>query len=149
MNLSKDFTLAELTKSSTALRLGIDNNPDSAQIDCLKALAKNILQPIRDEFGPYRVSSGFRCLELNRELRSKDTSQHIMGQAADFEVHGIDNYELACWINQEISFDKLILEFYTKGKPSSGWVHCSHRAYGNRIKCLTISNGKTQIGLIA
>jgi len=131
MNLSKNFTLAELTKSSTALRLGIDNSCGFERL-ALERLAENILQPVRDKFGAYTVSSGYRGIELNRVIGSKDTSQHIFGEAADFEIVGVNNYHLYAWIEVHLIFDQLILEFYEEGDPSSGWIHCSYVEGNNR-----------------
>ena len=95
MQLSKNFSLLELTKSQTAERKGIDNTPNADHIYNLTALAENILQPVRDEWGSFIVSSGFRSVALCQEIGSKSTSQHAQGEAADFEVAGVDNYKLA------------------------------------------------------
>ena len=92
MQLSQNFTLAELTKSQTAERKGIKNVPNSEAIENLKMLAENILQPIRNEFGSFIVSSGYRCPELSIAIGSSKTSQHCTGSAADFEVANVDNY---------------------------------------------------------
>jgi hypothetical protein len=62
---------------------------------------------------------------IRRSLPFHDRSQHIIGQAADFEIPGIDNYTLAEWIHRNLNYDQLILEFYTGG--NSGWIHCSYR----------------------
>lgn len=126
MELSPNFTLAELIKSQTAERKGIDNYPEPSHIDNLKLLAENILQPIRDKFGPFIVSSGYRSPELCVAVGSTIKSQHAKGQAADFEVSGIDNYDLARWIESNLPFDQLILECYKPGDKNSGWVHCSY-----------------------
>ena len=150
MNLSPNFTLAELTKSQVALRHGIDNTPDDAAVANLKLVAENILQPVREHYGiPFAPSSGFRCLELNRILKSKDTSQHVLGQAVDIEVPGVSNFDLAEWICDTLSFDQVILECYTKGEPSSGWVHCSYVGASNRMATLTFANRTYSEGLIA
>lgn len=137
MRLSMNFTLAELTKSSTALRLGIDNTPDERQLENLTHLVKTILQPVRTNNGPVTVSSGLRVLALNRAVGSKDNSQHIKGNAADFEVVGQDNYTIAKWIEENLDFDQLILEFYTPGQPSSGWIHCSSVHHRSNRKIVT------------
>lgn len=144
MNLSHNFSLDELTKSQTAERMDIDNTPDEEQIENLKSLCENILQPIRDKFGiPFAPSSGFRSVALCEAIGSKSTSQHAKGQAADFEVPTISNYDLACMIRDEMDFDQLILECYKKGDPNSGWVHCSYRNDGqNRKQCLTYQRGE-------
>jgi len=147
MKLSNNFSLSEFTKSDTAIRLGIDNVPSNDHIDGLTELCENILQPVRNHFGSVRVNSGFRCLLLNRALKSNDTSQHVMGEAADIEVNGVSNYDLACWIRDNTEFDKCILEFYTSGEPSSGWVHVSFRE-DNRKETYTISKSGTNKGLI-
>ena len=125
MNLTRNFTLSELTKSDTAIRKGIDNNPNADQIEKLKALCENILQPIRDHFGRVKFTSGFRSPELCLAITSSINSQHAKAEAADFECPGVDNAELADWIHKNLPYDQLILEFYTPGEPNSGWIHCS------------------------
>ena len=125
MNLTRNFTLSELTKSDTAIRKGINNNPSAEQIEKLKSLCENILQPVRDHFGRVKITSGFRSEELCLAIGSSARSQHAKAEAADFECPGVDNAELADWIHKNLSYDQLILEFYTPGEPNSGWIHCS------------------------
>ena len=125
MNLTRNFTLSELTKSDTAIRKGIDNNPNAEQIEKLKTLCEKILQPVRDHFGRVKVTSGFRSPILCQAIGSSVNSQHAKAEAADFEVVGVDNCELADWINRELEWDQLILEYYVPGEPNSGWIHCS------------------------
>ena len=125
MNLSRNFTLSELIKSDTAIRKGINNNPNAEQIEKLKLLCENILQPVRDHFGRVKVTSGFRSVELCTAIGSSANSQHAKAEAADFECPGVDNAELADWIHKNLPYDQLILEFYTPGEPNSGWIHCS------------------------
>jgi len=125
MNLSRNFTLSELTKSDTAIRKGINNNPNAEQVEKLKALCENILQPVRDHFGRVKITSGFRSSELCIAIGSSVNSQHAKAEAADFECPGVDNAELADWIHKNLPYDQLILEFYTPGEPNSGWIHCS------------------------
>ena len=120
MNLSRNFTLQELIKSDTAIRLDINNNPNSGQIEKLKDLCENILQPVRDHFGRVKVTSGFRSEALCIKIGSSVNSQHAKAEAADFECMGTDNAELADWIYNNLEFDQLILEFYTPGEPNSG-----------------------------
>ena len=145
MNLSRNFTLQELIKSDTAIRLDINNNPNSGQIEKLKALCENILQPVRDHFGRVKVTSGFRSEQLCLKIGSSVNSQHAKAEAADFEWLGTDNAELADWIYSNLNYDQLILEFYTPGIPDSGWVHVSYKPEGNRKSVLTAmkENGKT------
>ncbi len=125
MNLSRNFSLQELIKSDTAIRKGIDNNPNADQIEKLKTLCETIVQPVRDQFGRVKVTSGYRSPELCVAIGSSVNSQHAKAEAADFECPGIDNAELADWIQKELSYDQLILEYYTPGEPNSGWIHCS------------------------
>ena len=137
MKLSANFELFELTKSQVADRKGISNNPSPDHIDNLKSLCINILQPIRSEFDrPVIISSGFRSAELCIAIGSKPTSQHSEGKAADLEIPGIDNMELAMWIKNNLNFDQLILEFYKDGEPNSGWVHVSWAGEDNRNQTL-------------
>ena len=147
MKLSKNFSLKELTRSQTAIRHGIDNSPTLDQLVCLTALTTAILQPIREVHGRVDINSGLRVLELNRKIGSSDSSQHVLGMAADLECPSIDNLKLAQWIEQNLTFDQLILEFYEKGEPTSGWIHVSYNNQGeNRGRVLTASrvDGKTQ-----
>ena len=127
MQITANFSLDEMTKSQTALRKGINNMPDPIHLHNLHGLCHNILQPVRQNFGrPVTVSSGFRSIELCLAIGSSSASQHAKGQAADFEVIGIDNKEVAEWIRDNLDFDQLILEFYNEGEPQSGWIHCSY-----------------------
>ena len=147
MKLSKNFSLKELTRSQTAIRHGIDNSPTLDQLVCLTALTTAILQPIREVHGRVDINSGLRVLELNRKIGSSDSSQHVLGMAADLECPSIDNLQLAKWIEENLKFDQLILEFYEKGEPTSGWIHVSYNNQGeNRGRVLTASrvDGKTQ-----
>ena len=146
MILSRNFTLQELIKSDTAIRRGIDNNPNADQIEKLKALCENILQPVRDHFGRVKVTSGYRSPELCQAIGSSINSQHAKAEAADFEVVGTDNAELADWIKRELEYDQLILEYYTPGEPNSGWIHCSYIPEGRRAQFLHAfkSEGKTK-----
>ena len=136
MNLSRNFTLQELTKSDTAIRKGINNNPSAGQIEKLKLLCENILQPVRDHFGRVKVTSGYRSPELCAAIGSSVNSQHAKAEAADFECVGVDNAELFDWIKDNLEPDQLILEFYTPGEPNSGWIHCSWIPEGRRASFL-------------
>ena len=148
IRVAPNFTLPELTKSSTADRMGLDNTPASDQIlVTLTTVANHILQPVRDHFGPVRVNSGDRGPALNKAVGGSSKSQHCHGEAADFECSRVGNDELAEWVRDNLEFDQLILEFYQQGKPSSGWVHCSYKTNGdNRQKVMTALrvHGKTQ-----
>ncbi len=132
--LSPNFTLEEMVKSQTAERKGIPNTPELHHIEAMEMLCEKILQPIRDEFGPFMVSSGYRSPELCIAIGSSLDSQRAKGEAADFEVPGIDNYDLAKWIEDNLDYDQLILECYIGG--NSGWIHCSY-VEGGRGESLT------------
>ena len=122
------FNLITYTKSSTAERLGIKNLPEVKEIECLIHLHNNIIFPVAWKFRKenLKINSVYRCVELNRALKSKDTSQHIKGQAVDFEIIGLDNKKFYSWCKKTLNYDQLILEFYRDGDPSSGWIHCSY-----------------------
>ena len=102
----------------TADRCGIDNTAPPNVAKNLVLVAENILEPIREHYKiPFTPNSWFRCLELNYKLNSKPTSQHITGQAVDIEVPTISNKDLAHWINKNLDFDQLLLEFYKFDDP--------------------------------
>jgi len=137
MKLSENFTLDELTKSQEAIRLGIANDPQDEHITNLILLCKNILQPIRNHFKiPVSISSGYRSAALCEAVGSSSKSQHTKGQAADFEIFGIANKELADWITTNLEYDQCILEFWNENEPNSGWVHCSYSTNNNRKQYL-------------
>jgi len=147
MSLTKNFSLIELTKSQTAERKGIDNTPSAEHQDNLKSLCTFILQPVRDHFScVVSVSSGYRSPELCTAIGSKITSQHAKGEAADFEIYGVSNKDLADYINEELEYDQLILEYWKEENPNSGWVHCSYSKGNNRKQYLKAykENGKTK-----
>ena len=125
MKLTANITLDELTKSQVAERKGINNNPSPQQIENLKKLAINILQPVRSHYDkPLIISSGFRCAQLCLEIGSSVNSQHVADDgaaAADFEIPGVDNRELALYIKNELEYDQLILEFYRDNYRDRDW----------------------------
>lgn len=146
MKLSNNFSLHELTKSDMAARKEIDNTPSLTVIDNLQALVDNILQPIRSKLGPVVVTSGYRSPKLNTAIGGSPTSDHCLGMAADIEVLGMDNKELAQYIRDNFKFTQVILEFYTDGLPDSGWVHVSYDKDDLKCQCLTAKKieGKTK-----
>ena len=145
VRLSKNFTLQEFTKSQTAERRGIDNTPVEGHLENAKALFENVVQPVRDNFGVTVINSGYRCGDLNYAIGGSNTSQHCKGQAVDIECPGTPNYDVAKWIEDNLDFDQLILEFYTPGIPDSGWIHVIYKTEDNRNASLTAmkENGKT------
>jgi hypothetical protein len=147
MNLSPNFTLKELTRSDAATRLGLDNQPNDEALENLKLLCEKVLQPVRDHFGKsVTVNSGYRSPESNAAVGGSKTSDHCKGQAADIEIDGLPNPELAQWIMDNLDYTQLILEFYTQGQPNSGWVHVSYDPNNLKKQELTAVKvaGKTQ-----
>ena len=140
MKLSKNLSLAEVTKSNTAKRLGINNVPDDEWvIENLRQIAVNVFQPLRDAFGcPIYVSSGYRGLELNRAIGGSLRSQHMEGRALDLDadVYGkCTNSQIFEWIRENVEFDQMVWEFGDTDNPD--WVHVSYVHGGvNRGRCL-------------
>ena len=154
MKLTENFSLAEMIKSETALRLDLPNDPEPDHLENMKKLAENVLQPVRDHYGRgVKVNSAYRHPDVNRAVGGSTTSDHCKGMAADIEIPGVPNAELAEWIKDNCEFRQLILEFYTPGIPDSGWVHVSYNEDDNKKQVLTAmkENGKTvyKAGLIA
>lgn len=154
MQLTENFSLAEMVKSETALRQNLDNTPGSVEIENLRLLCANILQPLRDAYQRgIKVNSGFRHPNVNAAVGGSRTSDHCRGQAADIEIPGVPNYDLAKYISENFWYTQVILEFYTPGIPDSGWVHVSYNP--SDLKCQTLTamreNGKTvyKPGLVA
>ena len=107
MQLSKHFKLSEFTKSQIAARNGIKNLPGSGEVKNLENGCYEILEPVRAKFEkPVLITSGFRSLEVNRKLGSSDSSQHVKGQAVDFEIPGVANIKVAYWLISNVDFDQ-------------------------------------------
>jgi len=137
MNLSKNLTLAEMLRSESAKRKGIENKPLPEHLENMKLLAENVFQPIRDHFGiPIHISSGYRSKELNKAIGGSQTSQHSKGQAIDIDMDNtsITNAQIFHWIKSNLEFDQLIWEFGTTKNPD--WVHVSYAKSGNRKQVL-------------
>jgi len=149
MQLSKHFKLEEFTKSMTATRKGISNEPGSGEIKNLENLCYEILEPLRAKYDlPITITSGYRSPALSEAIGSKSTSQHCKGMAADIEIATIPNIQIAYWLQNNVDFDQLILEFYNPDDPSGGWVHISFNEQGsNRKQVLTYNGKKYENGL--
>jgi zinc D-Ala-D-Ala carboxypeptidase len=150
MQLSKHFTLEEMTKSMTATRKGIDNIPGPGEIKNLGDLCYEVLEPLRAHFDlPVTISSGYRSEALCEAIGSKKTSQHAKGQAVDLEINSIPNIKTAYWLQNNVDFDQLIMEFYDKDDPAGGWIHISyHESGSNRKQVLTFDGKKyTRYGM--
>mgnify|MGYP006428293673 FL=1 len=126
MKLSQNFTLREFLKSQTASRKNIDNTPTEKHLDNAVILFNNVAQPVRDHFGPTIITSGYRSPALNEAIDGSENSQHCFGQAVDLEAIGTPTIDVARWIDRNLEYDQLILEFYTRGEINSGWVHVSY-----------------------
>jgi hypothetical protein len=155
MNLSKNFSLKELTASSIAVRHGVEEQfkpPPQAMVN-MTALTQNVLQKVRDQFGSVRVTSCFRHPHVNEIVGGSSTSDHCCSftkAAADFEVisEDVSNLELAIWIRDNLRYSQLILEFYNPDEgPNSGWVHVSYDSVDqdNKMEVLTASRVKGKV----
>ncbi len=152
--LTKNFSLAEMVKSEAALRHGMENNPGPDELNNLLQLCANVLQPIRDHYQKgVKVNSGYRSPDVNAKVGGSRTSDHTRGMAADIEIPGVPNAELATYIRDNLAYTQLILEFYTPGVPDSGWVHVSYDEQNLKKQVLTATrkDGKTVYlpGLVA
>lgn len=135
--VARDFRVYELTRSALAERLRIDNGFAGAQeLRAAVYLCRAVLQPLRDEFGPFSPLSVYRSQALERALKKKpkdwvSPSQHTRGEACDVRLPGIGTLALARWVARNLPFDQLILECFDAAQgPHSGWVHVSLKAPG-------------------
>lgn len=133
MQLSKNLSLAEVIRSESAKRRGINNMPTAEHLENLKELALNVFQPIRDHFKlPIHISSGYRSRILNNAVNGAAKSQHCLGEAIDIDVDGtsITNKQVFDFIKDNLEFDQLINEF------DYSWVHVSYKKGSNRKQIL-------------
>ena len=138
MKLTEHFTLEQMIFSQTAVRKGIDNTPTAEQITNLQNLCTNILEPLQASLGVIVLSSGFRCVTLNKAIGGASNSQHCQGMAADINIKGLNVEQVFQFIKHStLPFDQVIQEF-------GSWVHVSFSPR-NRRECLraTTTNGKT------
>jgi hypothetical protein len=146
MKLTPHFTLAEFTRSESAKRHGVSNEPTAEHKENLIVLCEKILEPIRLKFGPINISSGYRSKILNHYIGGSLSSQHCEGKAADIDMDGmgsVSNKEIFEYIQVNLDFDQMIWEFGTKENPD--WVHVSYNGAKNRkqvLRALKV-NGKT------
>ena len=134
MRLSKNFVLSEITRSNTAKRLGISNEPKKEHLKNLQRIITDIIQPMRDDIGPIRISSGYRSPSLNRAISGSNKSQHTKGQALDLQFWKegkMCNKEVYDWVlENDVEFDQMINEF------DFSWVHLSLKESKNRKQVL-------------
>ena len=144
MRLSKNFTLQELIKSDTALRLNMDNTPTKEGIIKLRLLAANLLQPIRNELGSIRITSGYRSPALSQAIGSSANSQHCRYEAVDCQLvkrGKMDNIKIyQAVMDLDLDFDQMILEFGDSTEYNHpqrpAWVHISWKVVDNRKQVL-------------
>jgi zinc D-Ala-D-Ala carboxypeptidase len=144
VKLSKNFSLKELTKSDTAARASITNEPTEDRIEALKNLCENVLQPVRDKLGRINVNSGYRCPELCTKIGSSKTSNHVFGYAADIEPADSDdnpvtNFECLTWIAENLEFKELIAEYFNVDDKDAGWIHVAYQE-GNNKKVIKLKD---------
>ena len=124
MQLSRHFRLSEFTRSATAMRYGIDNEPDVESVEALQNLCIHVLEPLRKRFGVIKVTSGYRCPELNNKIGGSLSSQHLRGEAADIHVGSLETAKKYFYfILDNLVFDQMLLEM------KRGKVHCLHISY--------------------
>ena len=144
--LTEHFTLEEMTASPTAKKLGLSNTPTAEHIENMRYCCEKILEPVRNHFGKaVSINSSYRSPAVNTAVGGSKTSQHVNGQAIDFEINGISNKIVADWIADNLEFDQVILEFYVEGDKNSGWVHASIKKEGGnrKQKLLAKKDGKS------
>jgi len=137
MKLSKHLSLAEVTRSETAKRLGISNEPTAEHLENFKLLAEKVFEPIREHFNvPIHISSGYRSKALNTAIKGSLSSQHCSGEAIDIDMdgsaNGVTNTMVFDFIKDNLDFDQMIWEFGSSSKPD--WVHVSYKANGKQRK---------------
>jgi D-alanyl-D-alanine dipeptidase len=137
MKLSKHLSLAEVTRSETAKRLGISNEPTTEHLENFKLLAEKVFEPIREHFNvPIHISSGYRSKALNTAIKGSLSSQHCTGEAIDIDMdgsaNGLTNTMVFDFIKDNLDFDQMIWEFGSSSKPD--WVHVSYKANGKQRK---------------
>jgi zinc D-Ala-D-Ala carboxypeptidase len=135
MKISPNLNLAEITRSDTAKRHGIDNTPTAEHLENFKLLADKVFEPIREHFKtPIFISSGYRSKALNSFIKGSLSSQHCTGQAIDIDMDGsngeVTNRMVFDFIKNKLDFDQLIWEFGTDFNPD--WVHVSYVKGKNR-----------------
>lgn len=120
---ARNFKYLDFVKSDTATRKNISNIPTEEEWQNVELLATNILQPLREKFGPIKISSGFRSVELCLAVGSNAKSWHSHGCAADIEpvYSSVKLYTILKYINLNLTYCELIAEFFDSA--GGGWVH--------------------------
>ena len=141
MNISKHLSLKEATRSRTATKNGLSNQPNDMQVQSLIILADKVFEPLREHVaGPIYVSSAFRSAALNTRIGGSSTSQHCKGQAIDIDdTYGsATNAMMFQYIYDNLDFDQIIWEYGDEENPD--WVHVSYVSEEeNRNQALKVS----------
>lgn len=145
MNLSPHFTLGEMTVTHSSH----DNTPTEVQVEALKKLCENILEPLREHFGlPIIVTSGFRSPKVNVEFGGADNSEHLFGEAADIHIPGVANADIWRFIDgSDLEFDQLIAEKLSETDGAAGWIHVSYRPESARKQAFSFDGENYLSGL--
>ena len=137
MRLSDHFKLREFTLSGAAIRNNIDNTPSAVEVERLRALCVNVLEPLRKRFGVLRITSGYRSERVNKIVGGAARSQHRLGEAADIHVSSLEVAHKMCqYAKEHLDFDQLILE--SVAKTGARWIHVSYKTSGNRREFFTL-----------
>jgi len=141
--MGREVSLKELLFSEVAIRNGIDNTPTDQILINLQTLIYEVINPIINQFGDIKITSGYRSPELCKTIGSSITSQHTKGEAVDFVIPNISNQEASLWIVKNLEFDQCILEFW-KPETNSGWIHCSYSKTNRKMYLRAYkANGRT------
>lgn len=142
MIISPHFSYDEVVRSKTATDLGMDNSLPLELLPNVQQLADMVLENVRAHFDkPVKITSWYRCPALNQMISNNPNSQHTKGEAVDFTIPGISNFDTASYIRDNLTYDQLILE--------GNWVHCSYVMQNNRFEVLRTNDRKTyQKGLV-
>ena len=146
--ISKHISYKEGTYSQTALRRGLDNTPNEEQLKCMKEVAENLFEPLREWVGgPIKINSFFRGEPVNTAIGGSTRSQHMKGQAIDIDdtFGHKTNAEMYHYIKDNLDFDQMIWEFGDDKNPN--WVHISwvsHRPNRKKLTIVKRIDGKTR-----
>lgn len=134
MKISEHISFEEATKSPTALRLGIVNEPNEEQLKAMQLVAEMCFEPLRNWYmHPIKVNSFFRCDALNKAVKGAANSQHCKGEAIDMDAGSKEeNKKLFEWCKANLVFDQLINEY------DFSWVHISYKVGFNRNQVLIV-----------
>jgi len=133
-NISKHITFNEATKSPTAIRNGIKNEPNAQELSNMKLVAEKCFEPLREWYGkPIKINSFFRCEKLNTLVKGSKTSQHVEGKAIDMDAGSKqENKKIFEWCKANLVFDQIINEY------DYSWIHISYNASKNRNQILIV-----------